>query len=154
MQIQDVYKLIHQAALGSEHSRHEPLEAKKWLERELQEMGTGLKEPIIDPISPNGEIVRVHLRPYISAGGDIGTLLNAFIRTGDDFRGDFKTLEAYWDYAVQTKLFSTSTMITYIQEMRTHNYPAVHHSSEYNQLYHPAYRVIRRKYLPCEDIEG
>jgi len=148
MQIQDVYKLIHQATMGSEHAIRDPQDAKSWLERELLEMGTGLPEPFIDPISPGGEIIRVHLRPLVDSGRDTEILLNAFIRTGNEFIGNIQNLEVYWDCAVQSKIFTTPKMNKFIQKMKSNNFPAVHHSEEFKHHYLPAYRVIWRKLYP------
>jgi hypothetical protein len=80
IQIQDVYKLIHQAALGSEHAISNLDGARKWMERELAEMGAGSDEPVIDPISTDHQIVRIHVRPFVAQGGNPETLLDAFIR--------------------------------------------------------------------------
>ena len=147
MQIQDVYKLIHQAALGSEHAISNRDGARKWMERELAEMGAGPVEPIIDPISADGQIVRVHLRPFVAQGGDIETLLEAFIRTANGYHGDMQLLENYWEAAVGKRYYSTLEMDAFIQSMRAQGYPAVHHSSEYERYYHPAYRVVWQKFL-------
>ena len=68
MGIQDVYKLAHQAALGPGHAVGNPAGARDYLERELDDMGAGPVEPLFDPISADGELVRVHLRPYLEAG--------------------------------------------------------------------------------------
>ena len=96
MQIQDIYKLIHQATMGSGHAVRDVVIVRKWLERELAEMGDGPPESVIDPISVDEEISRIHLRPYIFSGGNIGILLDAFVRTGNEFLGDADTLEAIW----------------------------------------------------------
>ena len=88
LQIQDLYKLLHQAAMGSEHAVSDRGSVERWMTRELLEMGTGTAEPLIDPISDNGEIVRVHLRPYMSAGQDPVKLLDAFIRTANEHHHD------------------------------------------------------------------
>ena len=61
LQIQDLYKLLHQAALGSEQAVPDSASAERWLTMELREMGEGIVEPLIDPISHNGDVVRVHL---------------------------------------------------------------------------------------------
>jgi len=143
MQIQDVYKLIHQAALGSEHAVTNPKAARAWLKQELAEMGEANAEPMIDPISADGQIVRVHLRPFIAHGGDPEVLLTAFVRTANEFHGDEQTLKNYWDIA--TGFFSPAAMDDFIQSMK--GYPAVHHSPIYTQRYRPAYRVILQKYL-------
>jgi len=147
MQIQDVYKLLHQAAFGSEHAISNPESARKWLERELVEMGSGTDEVTIDPISPDGEIARVHLRPFTAQGGDPETLLTAFIRTANEFHGDKNNLEEYWRIATGMMLSSALEMNDFIESMREKSYPAVHHSFAYEKIYRPAYRVVWRKFI-------
>lgn len=84
LQTRGLYKLLHQAALGSEHAVSERGSVERWMARELQEMGEGVAEPLIDLISHNGETVRVHLRPYAAAGHGTGSLLDAFIRPANE----------------------------------------------------------------------
>lgn len=142
MQIQDVYKLIHQAAMGSEHAISSVEGARKWMERELAGMGAGPEEPVTDPISADGQILRVHLRPFVAQGGDAEMLLNAFIRTANEFRGDIKVLQTHWEVATGMEHFPIDQMDDFIQSMQAQNYPAVHHSPEYERSYRPAYRVV------------
>jgi hypothetical protein len=146
MQLADVYKLIHQAALGSEHAIRDPESAHNWLTRELAEMGEGPTEPLLDPLSDKAGILRVHLRPYIASDGDPAQLLKAFIRTANEFHGDTQTLENYWHIATSLGHFPAAEMEAFIQSMRAQNYPAVHHSSKYESLYRPAYRVVWQKF--------
>ncbi len=147
MQIQDVYKLIHQAVMGSEHAISTVEGARKRMERELTEMGTGPDESVIDPISDDGQIARVHLRPFVAQGGDPEILLNAFIRTANEYRGDRQILKDYWNTAIAIQHFPSAEMEEFIKSMQAQNYPAVHHSPEYERLYRPAYRVIWRKFI-------
>jgi hypothetical protein len=142
LQIQDLYKLLHQAALGSEHAVTDRESVERWLKRELTEMGNGVSEPLIDPISHDGEIVRVHLRPYVAAGQDPTLLLESFIRTANEYHGDAQILEQYWQDAGAMNIFPASEMDGFFQEMKQKGFPAVHHSAEYERLYRPAYRVI------------
>jgi hypothetical protein len=145
MQIQDLYKLIHQAVMGSGHAVTDPESARLWLERELAEMGDGISEPLIDPISADGQMARVHLRPFVAQGGDPQKLLSAFIRTANEFRGDEETLKNEWDIATRMEIFPPAEMDAFIHSLQ--GYPAVHHSALYTQRYRPAYRVILQKYL-------
>jgi hypothetical protein len=146
MQIQDVYKLIHQSAMGSEHAVGDPKAAREWMEREIAEMDDGPSEPVVDPISPDGDIVRVHLRPYVLRGGSIEELVEAFIHTANEHRGEISLLERYWTIAARLDNFPVAGMDDFIQSMKTENYPTVHHSSEYKNAYHPSYRVVSQKY--------
>jgi hypothetical protein len=148
LKIWDLYKLLHQAALGSEHAVPDPASAERWLVRELTEMDQGIPEPLIDPISHNGEIVRVHLRPYVAAGHDPQGLLDAFIRTANGHRGDAHLLERYWADAVALVVFPAHQMKQFFHELEAKGFPAVHHSPEYEKLYHPAYRVISLALCP------
>jgi hypothetical protein len=148
MQIQDLYKLIHQAAMGSEHAISGVEGARQWMERELAEMAAGPDEPVLDPISVDGQILRVHLRPFVAQGGDPRTLLNAFIRTANEFHGEVEVLRKYWSIAEGMEYFPPAEMAEFIESMQAQNHPAVHHSSGYERLYRPAYRVVWKKFIP------
>ena len=147
-QVQDVYKLAYQAALGPGHSIRNPSSAREWLERELAAMGKGPTEPVIDPISTNEEIVRVHLRPYLAYGGDPEMLLSAFVDTANHYHGETELLEAYLAQIVDHQHFPPEKMEDFFQKIKEQGYPGVHHSETYRKLYRPAYRVVGRKYLP------
>jgi len=152
LEVQDLYKFIFQAALGSEHAVRDAAAARDWLERELREMGAGPAEPVVEPLSPDGRIVRVNLRPYIAAGGDPAVLLEAFIRTASAHRGTSAELRRYWGIAQQMARegqlpFSPDELRDFIARMEALGWPAVHHSEAYEMAYRPAYRVIARELL-------
>ncbi len=152
MQVQDLYKLLHLAALGSGHAIRDEKMARGWLERELDEMGVGPDDPLLDPLSPDGEIVRIHLRPYRREGKDPDTLLRAFIHTANEWRGSPEKLKEYGVTASRLAdkgllPFSGEAVRSFFAEMEARGFPAVHHSDVYEQLYHPAYRVVARQYL-------
>ena len=152
MQAQDIYKLLFQAALGSEHAVDDVKSVRIWLARELAAMGAGPDDPLLDPISPDGQILRIHLRPYLRAGKDPETLLSAFVRTATEWRGSTETLKAYGEQAA-TQLQAGTVSIrpedfeAYFASMEKQGFPAVHHSEEYTRLYRPAYRVVARQFL-------
>ena len=52
-----------------------------------------LQAQSIDPISEDGRIVRVHLRPLVRLGLPAESLLDAFLRTAAEFHGNISTLE-------------------------------------------------------------
>jgi hypothetical protein len=152
IQTQDIYKLLHQAALGSDHAVRDEQEAKDWLERELAEMGEGPDDPLLDPISPDGQILRIHLRPYLRAGRDPENLLRAFIHTANEWQGSPELLKEYADTVAGmmlpvTSQFSPEDFKAFFSKMETQGFPAVHHSEVYKRLYRPAYRVVARQYL-------
>ncbi len=156
--VEDVYKLLHQAALGSEHAVSDERAARAWLLRELREMGPGPDEPLIDPISPDGSIVRVHLRPFASMGLDAEMLLAAFLRTAREFRGSTLFLEGGLADAAQLageRLIDVDpTEVELLAtRMKTSGYPAVHHSAACVAAYRPAYRVVAAQFLPPELLQ-
>ncbi len=155
-QIKDVYKLLHQAAMGSEHAVQDGIGVRAWMERELKEMGEGPHDPLIDTLSPDGAIVRVHLRPYVAKGYDPQRLLKAFIQTAREYRGSWMRLADYclvaMDLTSKGKLpFSQREIAHFFDKMQYLNYPAQHHSGEYEAAYRPAYRVIHRPFLEMKE---
>jgi hypothetical protein len=146
MQIQDVYKLVYQAALGSEHAAADPDAARHWLEHEIAELEPGPVEALVDPISPEGKFVRVHLRPYVQHGYSPARLGEAFLAAAKEYSGRASLLEEYWLAAIEQNRFPAADMEDFIQEMKARGYAAVHHSTDYRQAYLPAYRVILQKH--------
>jgi hypothetical protein len=143
MQACDVYKLIHQAALGSEHAVSDLQAARERLQNELQALRAPHPEPAIDPISPDGAIVRVHLSAYMAGGGHFDSLLNAFLRTSRKFHGQHETLEEYLRLALPL----APGLNALAKSLSAQGYPAIHHSEAYRAAYKPAYRVVLKRYL-------
>jgi len=159
MKVQDLYKLIHQAAMGSEHAISSVDAARSWLEREVMELGEGPEEPVEDVISPDGQIVRINLRPYLGSGGALPALLDAFIQTANEYRGTAQKLRLYGSYAQRMAEegelpFERAELASFFDRMEAEGFPAVHHSSAYDEAYHPAYRVIFYEHLtPAAGVE-
>jgi hypothetical protein len=151
----DLYKLIHQAAMGSGHAVGEHQEARARLEQELTSLGDGPDEPLLDPISPGGKLLRLHLRPFSRLGLPPEALLEAFLTTANRFTGQERVLKTY---VIQSVELADHALIhihlqdftRYLQLVSSAGYPAVHHSEEYTLAYHPAYRVVAREFLPKE----
>ena len=152
LEVQDLYKLIFQASFGSEHAVADPVAAHHRLERELHGLADGPEEPIVDPISPDGRVVRINLRPYLAARGNVAGLLEAFVRTAREHRGTAATLHRYWRYAERMAAasllpFAGEMLQGFFAAMQIQGFPAVHHSETYAKTYRPAYRVIVREFL-------
>ena len=152
MQVRDLYKLLHQSAMGSEHAVGDTGTAHSRLEREIASLGDGPDDPLVDPISPNGHIVRMHLRPYVHAGRDLERLLAAFIQTANEWHGSPEYLQEYGTVAASVVKdgllpISGTDMVPFWAEQEARGYPAVHHSEIYEHLYHPAYRVVAREFM-------
>jgi hypothetical protein len=152
LQPQDVYKLIYQAAMGCEHAVQDVAEARSWLEREVRGLREGPKEPAVDPIAPDGRIVRINLRPYLAERGDLNRLSTAFVQTATRFKGSMDVFQRYLSYAEEMAVakelaFSSNTLKGFLAKREAEGYPAVHHSDIYRQSYRPAYRVVYYEFL-------
>ncbi len=161
MQIQDLYKLVYQAALGNEHLMTDSAMVHDYLIKELESLRPlGIEassaEPLLEEISPNGAVVRLNLRPFKARRGDDRVLFQAMMQTARTFQKSQDRLERYLSYLEQMAdsgaiPFDAKAMQTFLGEMREKNYPAVHHSGAYGEKYSPAYRVILKKYVPRAD---
>ena len=151
---EDLYKLIHQSAMGNEHAILDETAVRRWMERELDTLGQGPAEPSLDPISPDGKILRVHLRPLLQAGLSTDALLQAFLDSPRLFQGSKTVLEQNMRTALDLAEagefgFSLAHLQTFFEDMRAAALPAVHHSPLFEESYHPAYRVVTKLALPA-----
>jgi hypothetical protein len=152
LEAQDLYKLLHQAALGSEHAVAGEAAARQWLVREMAGLGPGPGEPLIDPVSPDGRLARVHLRPYLAAGHAPDRLVDAFVRTASRVEGSVSRLARYgaiaWHLAEQGQLpLGADAVAALFEAQAAAGYPAAHHSVAYRDAYAPAYRVVLVEWL-------
>lgn len=162
--VQDLYKLVHQAAMGSEHAVRSAAHARRWLEDEVAVLARvdpgvsgdsagpapqpAIMDPLVDPLSPDGSLARIHLRPYLSASLDLEALLAAFVRTANAVQGSLPELERYRSVARHLAEgglfgFDAREMDGFFAEMAASGYPAAHHSAAYEAAYRPAYRVVQ-----------
>jgi len=153
MEIQDVYKFIHQAAMGSEHAVKDTTAVREWMKNEIAGLDFKKIENLIDTISPGGKIVRINLRPYLKAGYKTEKLLSAFIKTANEFIGSTIVLENYIQAVLELIKdgrinFQKEEAKNFFNEMKIKKYPAVHHSKKYEEKYSPAYRVVAGEFIP------
>ena len=147
MEIQDLYKLVFQAAMGSEHAVPNREAARRWLERELSTLTAVSQEPLSEPLSPDGTLVRVNLRSFAERGGDMDLLLDAFVATAEHVSASEEKLREYWiDVEAMAESgeipFAESELRQLFAEMESRGFPAVHHSNTYRDHCEPAYRVV------------
>ena len=156
--LEDLYKLAHQAAMGSEHAVIDEARAREWLMRELADLRSGPDEPLLDPISADGLIVRVHLRPFARLALDPELLLAVFVRTAREFRGSTESIEESFSEAAKLAhegllAFGVPDVRSLVARMKAVGFPAVHPSAVFEAAYHPAYRVVARAFLPREILQ-
>ena len=147
MQLDDVYKLLHQAALGPGHAVKDADAARAWLEKEAAELGPGPVEPAKDIISPDGRLARLHLRSWLAAGKSLDELNRAFVETANSYPPSPEKLEKFCgclgDLAAARGIpFAQQDVVAYFDRIAQASYPVVHHSRSYRDAYKPAYRVV------------
>jgi hypothetical protein len=150
---QDLYRLLHQAAMGSEHAAPDRDSGCLWLEREITELQPGPLEPLLDPIGAGVGIVRVHLRPWLDQGLDPEMMLAPFLRTAHEWAGSSEELEDSLEYASSLARHEElglpgEAVAAYAARMNALGYPGVHHSPPFEAEVHPAYRVVATACLP------
>jgi hypothetical protein len=153
MQPADLYKLLHQAAMGSAHAIDDRAGARMWMDREVSVMGVTRADPMVDTIAPGGEVVLVNLRPWVAAGRSTDSLLDAFIATANTLERDTAKLARYLllaDTLADEGIlpFGATAWRDLVTGLRRGGYPAVHHSPEYESAYRPAYRVVKGSLVP------
>jgi hypothetical protein len=146
--VQDLYKLVHQGVMGSEHAVRDTAPVRAWMEREVAEVRAGTRRgggwgAEVERLPPDGRFVRVHLRPYVARGGDPMRLLAAFVATANTARGDTAAFAC-----AERALAGVIGFGAYLAARRRAGFPAVHHSAEYEGAYGPAYRVVERARVP------
>ena len=153
MQPADAYKLLHQATLGSEHAMPSREMAEEWLVREIAALPAGPAEPMVDTLGMGGQFVRIHLRPFLAAGGSPDSLLTAFVRTAQMAARD--TAQLTCGLAVVRRLvadrettWAADSVDRLFREAAAAGYPAMHHSDVFESAYRPAYRVVSVTLVP------
>ncbi len=111
-----------------------------------------LVEPLIDPISRDGTIARVHLRPYLAAGRDPEMLLQAFVRTANDHCGSAPEFQSAIERGLELAgrlrpSIDAERLRRILEDLGGRGFPAIHHSPAYLAAYAPAYRVVKVAYL-------
>jgi len=153
MQIEDLYKLVYQAALGNEHLMTDSTMVHDYLIQELESVQADSSEPLLEEISPDGAVVRLNLRPFKARHGEHRALFQAMMQTARTFQKSQEQLEQHLHdlekmAAASAIPFEADAVQSFFHEMREKEYPAVHHSDAYAEKYSPAYRIILKKYVP------
>lgn len=148
--IEDAYKWLFQATRGGEHAAPDRDSAKQWLDGEWSSLSSEPKEDLFEPLCKDGSIGRLNLRPFKAVEGTKDDLLDAFLNSAKNFDGSEASFRKAWQLLGKRLEKKPIGSITYAQwqklddEAKATNYPAVHHSRDYDEAEHPAYRVITK----------
>lgn len=153
-QPQDVVKLCCQAAFGAEHLLSDPDAARRWLERELNEVEAAdipLREDISD------QVCRVNLAAWKLRGLPADMLFELFAASAqinDDGEMYFAQALKEAQEAIEGGAagFSAEEWLEYLDGYLSGGGGIVRHSAIYREREHPAYRIVKRHLLEESDI--
>ncbi len=149
--IQDLYKLLHQAAFGGGHLLADRSQVLARIREEWQVMERIPKgETLLEIIDPAGEIMRVNLRLYKKTGGTPEEMADLFIQSAKMVQPDRKKLVQTWEAVTEMAKsdqirLSVDEMEDFWIEMGRKDFPPAHHSDSYIEVNRPAYRIVLKK---------
>ena len=152
LELIDLYKLLHQSALGASHASAADDILEKEFNLEWDNLTGVHVEPAIDPISPDGKIARIHLRSYLSQDYAKDDLLMAFIRTANTHNGSQEKLKKFCnclrDLSKAKQLpFNPQDTEAFLNDVENKDYPTLRHSNIFKKEYEPSYRIVHLDYL-------
>jgi hypothetical protein len=150
LEIQDLYKLAYQAAMGNEHFINDTAAVRNSLNDELAAVDALSDEPLIEYLTSDNSIARVNLRAFKAQQGNPLKLIEAMIRTSSSVQSSTDLLRQFWSdveaLAEAGRIpFGKEDLDNYFNAMEKENYPAVHHSQAVDSIYHPSYRIVNGK---------
>lgn len=147
--VEDAYKWLFQAARGGEHAAPSAATARAWLEEEWAALGPPRPgERLVEPLRPDGAVVRLNLRPFRAAGGERETLLAAFLESARLFRPDRALFVASWQEfgaLLPDRPGAPMTRADFAaldRAAEAAGWPAGHHGAAFERAHAPAYRVL------------
>jgi hypothetical protein len=153
MQIQDVYKLVYQGVMGSEHMLPSREEYGRQLAKEYEALQTGSTLRLFEPVRADGELLRINLRPYKAKKSGPDGLISPLVETAKLVFGTKDELRLAWDGFLQLFLqgdglgFVADEARRFTEKLEQQEYPPVHHSEIYTRNYQPAYRLIAIQFV-------
>ena len=146
--LQDIYKSFYQEHFGPGHIISDTASARRYLMKELSEMGE-TQSPYFEPTGSQGDYVRVYLSVVADSLITAEQLLDAFVRSANSRQEPTVSWMEKWEAIVsiiqanKIELEGFETDLPLLTES-ARNSQAVHHSRLYNEAYHPHYRIVER----------
>lgn len=153
-QPRDFIKQCYQAARGGDHLLSNLEAAQAYLDKEWDEVKPA-DGPLYEWISPS--IARVNLAPWKEAGLAKDWLFSMFAASSALVAKESCETDYLEDYLTQVTTLlgeessfvscSSATWLDALVEYNQMGRPAVHHSPEYRQAEHPAYRIVHQRFI-------
>ena len=152
--LQDIYKSFYQEHFGPGHIISDTASARRYLMRELSEMGK-TQSPYFEPTGSQGDYVRVYLSAVADSLITAEQLLDAFVRSANSRQEPTVSWLEKWEAIIsiiqanKIELEGIETDLPLLTEA-AQNHQAVHHSRRFNEAYHPHYRIVERSIFESE----
>ncbi len=149
LQLQDVFKLIHQSTFGCEHLVSTVQKAIEFIKEEFSTCSFPSDEQIT---ALDGNFSRVSLG-YISQGISPETLGKLFYLSAQKEKASrdelIKKCNTARRLCSEGKLpFNTDDFNAAFGKWQNEDFPSLHHSDIFRELYKPSYRVISNDFIP------
>lgn len=146
---QDIFKLVYQNEFGPGHFVESEQASLQRLMKEYDKITFSETGSPIEPVG-NG-LCRYYLWGVNQS--ELPMLNRIFVLTADSKKGSVEKFEAklqqVYDLLPQADFdFTQKEYADYVNEQKKKGYPAVSHSRQYSQTFHPCYRVIDMRYAP------
>ena len=152
--LQDIYKSFYQEHFGPGHIISDTASARRYLMKELSEMGKP-QSPYFEPTGSQGYYIRVYLSAVSDSLITAEQLLDAFVRSANLWQEPTFSWMEKWEAIVsiiqanKMEVQGFETDLPLLTEAARNN-QAVHHSRSYNESYHPHYRIVERSIFEQE----
>lgn len=148
LQLQDLFKFLHQSAFGCEHMVSALEAATAYIRQERQ--SCCVSDRLIDAL--DGAYSRVHLSCPDCCLSD-ETFGKLFVASAKPEPNGDQALEQKLSVAQalveeQALPFPPDAFKKALEDWKALGYPAIHHSDAFRAAYQPAYRVIANRYVP------
>ena len=145
----DIYKLLYQGVFGVGHIISDHAWEVLVEEAGRIDLDDHLGDPLFEPVSPDGFMVRVNLRQYINMGGDLETLFRV-MKESAKVQGEKEVFLDYWgQFKAMVNMgkleFSLSDIWGLDESIERDGVKPLHHTEVYREAYYPAYRVVVQK---------
>ena len=153
MEVQDVYTLIYQGAMGVGYYSMDAGGFEERLIKEFEETRADEKKTLWETIRPDGELVRVHMSALKTRGVQPQALSTLCLWTASIFKGDEQDLmdgwATFWHICRDNRLskFPEKEIFEFDEWIKKNKYPSTHHSAVFRNAYDPHYRLVRREFL-------
>ena len=148
MRARDAYKLLYQGVFGVGHIMGPG--AWDYLQNEAKnvDLNDQREDPLMESVSIDGSVIRVNLRPYMREGYTLNHIMESM--RNSEIVGDpaqfVEMWEAFAELVWSGQLdFEHNEVDAINKALDRVNPQPMHHTLEYRNNYHPAYRVVRRR---------